>query len=150
MIKGSLLMSLPIMKPFGRKFYKFKYGSKNWRYLGFDFSKILVLQLGPLGHQSSPNHVVWHKNGGDTPRNVFSRAWQAVSKYIYINIKKTLNMIFHPYTGAALLNRFSQFLAWGSYRWPNHPRQSSSRYQNSGVSPFPVYQVACMHYIVIL
>ena len=47
MIKGSLLMSLPIMKPFGRKFYKFKHGSKNWRYLGFDFSKILVLQLGP-------------------------------------------------------------------------------------------------------
>jgi len=54
-----------------------------------------MLKLGPpppLGNQSSPNHVVWHKKGGDTPRNVFSRAWQEVSKiYIYIKIKKTLN-----------------------------------------------------------
>jgi len=34
----------------------------------------------PLRNQSSPNHVVWHKIDGDTPRNVFSRAWQEVSK----------------------------------------------------------------------
>jgi len=30
----------------------------------------------PLGNQSPPEHTTWHKNGGNTPKRVFSRAWQ--------------------------------------------------------------------------
>jgi len=110
-IKGSLLMNLPIIKRFGRKFSKSKNGSKNWCFLSVEKFWRWSWET-PLGNQSSPNHVVWHKNGGDTPRNMFSRAWQEVTKK-YKNKKKHLNVIFHPHAGAAPSGRFSQFLACG-------------------------------------
>ena len=34
----------------------------------------------PLGNQSPPEHVVWRKNGGDSGKNVFSRAVQEITK----------------------------------------------------------------------
>jgi len=56
----------------------------------------------PLGNQSPPEHVVWRKNGGDSGKNVFSRAAQEITKKIN---KKTFNMIFHPNAGGPLLGR---------------------------------------------
>jgi len=32
----------------------------------------------PLGNQFPLKHAVWCKNDSDTPKNVFSRAWQEI------------------------------------------------------------------------
>jgi len=67
----------------------------------------------PLGNQSSLNHVVWHKNGGDTPRNVFSRAWQEVTKK-YKNKKKTSEHDISPLCrGGPAGPIFTIFGMWG-------------------------------------
>ena len=63
MIKGSLLRSIPIVKRFsasenGRKIFGFWGG-------GFRRGKVLTLTTRPLGNQSPPKHVIWHKNGVD-------------------------------------------------------------------------------------
>ena len=63
-----------------------------WLHLHLDLAVAgLVTSLRPLGNQSLPEHVRC-KNGGDTPKNVFSRAAQEITK----ENKKHLNMIFHP------------------------------------------------------
>ena len=78
-IKGSLLMSLPIMKRFSPKI-PVKKGSKNSCFGGLG-GEIFDLEVEtPLGNQSPPEHVIWRKNGGDTPKNVFSRAAQEITK----------------------------------------------------------------------
>ena len=46
----------------------------------------------PLGNQSPPGHVVWRKNGGDTPKNVFSRAAQEITK-----LKKLYDKVVEHY-----------------------------------------------------
>jgi len=74
-IKGSLLMSVPIIKRFfGRKFSKSRQNGVQ-KLMFFDFEVET-----PLGNQSPPEHVVWRKNGGDAPKNVFSRAAQEITK----------------------------------------------------------------------
>jgi len=66
----------------------------------------------PLGNQSSPNHVVWHKNGGDTPRNVFFGAAQEVSKNI--KGKKTFEHDISPLCrGGPAGPIFTIFGVWG-------------------------------------
>jgi len=32
----------------------------------------------PLGNQSPLKHAIWCENDGDTPKTVFSRAWQEI------------------------------------------------------------------------
>ena len=51
----------------------------------------------PLGNQSLPEHVVWRKNGGDTPKNVFSRAAQEITK----KNKKTFEHYISPHCRGA-------------------------------------------------
>jgi len=52
---------------------------QKWRFLGFRRGKFLTLQTrAPLGNQSPLKHVVWCKNGGYTPKNVISRAWEKI------------------------------------------------------------------------
>jgi len=58
-----------------------------------------------LGKQSPLKHAVWCKNDGDTPKNVFSRAWQVICNKKVNNNKKPLNMTFHLCAGATLLGR---------------------------------------------
>ena len=42
--------------------------------------KIFDLEVeNPIGKQSPPEHVIWRKNGGDTSKNVFSRAAREIT-----------------------------------------------------------------------
>jgi len=47
-------------------------------FLGFMGGKLNFQDAIPLGNQSPLKHAVWCKNDGDTPKNVFSRAWQEI------------------------------------------------------------------------
>ena len=47
----------------------------------------MILKSRPLGNQFPPEHVVWRKNGGDTPKNVFSRAAQEITENIKITFE---------------------------------------------------------------
>jgi len=63
------------MGDFRPKFSK----SKKMMFLGVYGGKILNFRdATPLGNQSPLKHAVWSKNDGDTPKNVFSRAWQEI------------------------------------------------------------------------
>jgi len=56
--------------------------------------KILNFQdATPLGNQSPLKHAIWCKNDGDTPKNVFSRAWQEICSQ---KIKKTFEHYISP------------------------------------------------------
>jgi len=47
--------------------------------LGALWGKILNFRdATPLGNQSPLKHAVWWKHDGNTPKNVFSRAWQEI------------------------------------------------------------------------
>jgi len=60
------------------------------------WGKILMLKLGPPWKTIlTDDHVVWHKNGGDTPTNGFCRAAQVVSKK-YKKGKKTFEHDISP------------------------------------------------------
>ena len=78
-IKASLLMSIPIIKRFWPKIVPPKWVQK-FMFLGVWEGKFFYFEVEtPLGNQSTPEHVVWRKNGGDTPKNVFSRAAQEIT-----------------------------------------------------------------------
>ena len=81
----------------------------------------------PLGNKSLPKHVVWHKNGGDSSRNVFSRAAQEVSKKYKKGKKDIWTWYFTPMPGRHCGVDFHNFWRMGSYRRHNYPRRISSR-----------------------
>jgi len=76
-----------------------KKGSKNSCFGGLG-GEIFDLEVEtPLGNQSPPEHVVWRKKGGDTPKNVFSRAAQEITKTL--KSKKNIEYDISPiYRGA--------------------------------------------------
>jgi len=75
-------MSVPIIKRFLAENFlsPAKMGSKNSCFGGLGGEIFWFWSWDPLGNQSPPEHVVWRKNGGDTPKNVFSRAVQEITK----------------------------------------------------------------------
>ena len=67
----------------------------------------------PLGNQSSPKHVVWRKNGGDTVKNVLFRGAQEVRKNIK-KVKKTFEHDISPLClGGPARTIFTIFGMWG-------------------------------------
>ena len=78
MIKGSLLMSLPIIKCFWSNVLSCQKGSKNSCFWEFE-GKIFDLEV------ETPRKSILtgrRKNGGNAPKNVFSRAAQEITKKI--------------------------------------------------------------------
>jgi len=75
-------MSVPIIEQLLAENCPAKKGVKKFIFWGFRIGKFVVLKLRPppLGNQSPPEHVIWRKNGGDTPKNVCSSAAQEISK----------------------------------------------------------------------
>jgi len=69
----------------------------------------MLKMLRPLGNQSQLKHAIQCKECGDTPKNVFSRAWQ--KKYKKEKNNLFLNIMFHPFAASTLLGRFVPFLA---------------------------------------
>ena len=71
-----------------------------------------------------PEHVVWRKNDGDTPKNVFSRAAQEIAKK---NNKKHLTWYFTPMPGGPCWADCCNFLHVGWHPRRNHAYQILSR-----------------------
>jgi len=78
----------------------------------------------PLGNQSSPEHVIWRKKGGDTPKNVFPRAAQEITNKKKINI---WTWYFTPLPGGPCWADCSEFLRVGCHPRRNHAYQILSR-----------------------
>ena len=107
-IKGSLLMSLPTIERLGRNFSK---SIKLFFFGGVYMGKNFGVEVGTPPRKSIPTETRrLTQNGGNTVKNVLSRGEQEVRKK-YKKVKKHLNMVFHPYAGAALRGRFLPFLA---------------------------------------
>jgi len=98
-------------------FSKFENGPQICGFWGVKRENIKNGCRDPLGNKSLLEHVIQCKKYGDTPKNVFSRAWQ--EKYKKDEEKKNplLNVIFHPFATLTLLGRFVPFLA-GRVTWP--------------------------------
>jgi len=66
--------------------------------------------VAPLGNQSPLKRAVWCKNDGDTPKSVFSRAWQEIcnQKNLKIN-KKTFEHDISPVLGRPYWADFDNF-----------------------------------------
>jgi len=81
----------------------------------------------PLGNQTTPRHVmvIQCKKYGDTPKNVFSRAWQEKYKKRKERQKRThiWTLYFTPLPGRPCVADFYHFGHVGSHRRHNHPCQ---------------------------
>ena len=120
-IKGSLLMSLPTH--FLAENCPTKTGLKI-HFWGFRRGQFLILKLRPPRKSIPPEYVVWRKNGGDTPKNVFSRAAQEITK-----IKKNIwTWYFTPLPeGGGCWTDCCKFLRVGWHPRRNHAYQILSR-----------------------
>ena len=119
-------MSLPIIKQLLAEHCPVKKGSKNSCFWGFRGENLWYWSWDSLGNQSPPEHVVWRKNGGDTPK-MCSPELRKKSQKNKKNKKKHWTWYFTSLPGGPCWADCCNFLHVGWHTWRNHVYQILSR-----------------------